>query len=80
MHFLKIKYHSLCFGTFVLKCNSVINHFNICKLHNIAISPVLLRETNLKVKQALTVTGEMGNDIERLAAFKGKIKKKHEKK
>ncbi|XP_042070894.1 phospholipid-transporting ATPase ID, partial [Haplochromis burtoni] len=28
-------------------------------------------ETNLKVKQALTVTGELGDDIEALAAFNG---------
>ncbi|XP_075885168.1 phospholipid-transporting ATPase ID-like [Nelusetta ayraudi] len=31
-------------------------------------------ETNLKVKQALTVTGEMGHDLERLAAFKGEVR------
>ncbi|XP_056593278.1 phospholipid-transporting ATPase ID [Triplophysa dalaica] len=30
-------------------------------------------ETNLKVKQALTVTGDLGNDIQRLAAFKGEV-------
>ncbi|XP_037387719.1 phospholipid-transporting ATPase ID [Pygocentrus nattereri] len=30
-------------------------------------------ETNLKVKQALTVTGEMGGSIEALAAFKGEV-------
>ncbi|KAG7476520.1 hypothetical protein MATL_G00083880 [Megalops atlanticus] len=30
-------------------------------------------ETNLKVKQALTVTGEMGDNIERLAAFDGEV-------
>ncbi|XP_060764598.1 phospholipid-transporting ATPase ID [Neoarius graeffei] len=30
-------------------------------------------ETNLKVKQALTVTGEMGDNIERLAAFNGEV-------
>ncbi|KAI4874383.1 hypothetical protein NFI96_013691 [Prochilodus magdalenae] len=30
-------------------------------------------ETNLKVKQALTVTGEMGGSIESLAAFKGEV-------
>ncbi|TRY65283.1 hypothetical protein DNTS_015442, partial [Danionella cerebrum] len=30
-------------------------------------------ETNLKVKQALTMTGELGNDIQRLAAFKGEV-------
>lgn len=29
------------------------------------------RETNLKVKQALTVTGEMGDDTEVLAQFRG---------
>lgn len=28
-------------------------------------------ETNLKVKQALTVTGEMGDNIEALAGFTG---------
>jgi len=28
-------------------------------------------ETNLKVKQALTVTGEMGDGIDELAGFKG---------
>ncbi|XP_041666161.1 probable phospholipid-transporting ATPase IM [Cheilinus undulatus] len=31
-------------------------------------------ETNLKVKQALTVTGEMGDCIESLAAFKGEVR------
>ncbi|XP_069043524.1 phospholipid-transporting ATPase ID-like isoform X2 [Lepisosteus oculatus] len=31
-------------------------------------------ETNLKVKQALTVTGEMGDDIQTLAAFDGEVK------
>ncbi|KAM4719177.1 phospholipid-transporting ATPase ID-like [Anableps anableps] len=30
-------------------------------------------ETNLKVKQALTVTGEMGDNIDALSAFKGEI-------
>ncbi|KAG5272458.1 hypothetical protein AALO_G00165790 [Alosa alosa] len=30
-------------------------------------------ETNLKVKQALTVTGELGDDIQKLAAFKGEV-------
>lgn len=35
--------------------------------------PVLLRETNLKVKQALTVTGDLGDNIESLAAFRGKL-------
>ncbi|XP_062873840.1 phospholipid-transporting ATPase ID [Trichomycterus rosablanca] len=30
-------------------------------------------ETNLKVKQALTVTGDMGGSIEALAAFKGEV-------
>lgn len=28
-------------------------------------------ETNLKVKQALTVTGELGDEIDALAHFKG---------
>nr|XP_049593783.1 probable phospholipid-transporting ATPase IM isoform X3 [Syngnathus scovelli] len=31
-------------------------------------------ETNLKVKQALTVTGEMGEDTQRLTSFNGEIK------
>uniref|UniRef100_A0A3B5BMY6 Phospholipid-transporting ATPase IC n=1 Tax=Stegastes partitus TaxID=144197 RepID=A0A3B5BMY6_9TELE len=31
-------------------------------------------ETNLKVKQALTVTGEMGNSTEVLGAFKGEVR------
>ncbi|XP_061553465.1 phospholipid-transporting ATPase ID-like isoform X3 [Phycodurus eques] len=31
-------------------------------------------ETNLKVKQALTVTGEMGDSIEALASFNGKVR------
>ncbi|MBN3324159.1 AT8B5 ATPase, partial [Atractosteus spatula] len=31
-------------------------------------------ETNLKVKQALTVTGEMGDDIQTLAAFDGEVR------
>ncbi|XP_062410135.1 phospholipid-transporting ATPase ID [Sardina pilchardus] len=30
-------------------------------------------ETNLKVKQALTITGELGDDIQKLAAFKGEV-------
>ncbi|XP_076876494.1 phospholipid-transporting ATPase ID [Brachyhypopomus gauderio] len=30
-------------------------------------------ETNLKVKQALTVTGDMGGDVDKLAAFKGEV-------
>lgn len=30
-------------------------------------------ETNLKVKQALTITGDLGNDIQRLAAFNGEV-------
>lgn len=32
------------------------------------------RETNLKVKQALTVTGDMGDNLEALAAFNGEEK------
>ncbi|XP_066506319.1 phospholipid-transporting ATPase ID [Hoplias malabaricus] len=31
-------------------------------------------ETNLKVKQALTVTGDLGDDIERLATFNGEVR------
>ncbi|KAM4532174.1 phospholipid-transporting ATPase ID-like [Fundulus diaphanus] len=31
-------------------------------------------ETNLKVKQGLTVTGEMGDDIEALSAFRGEVR------
>ncbi|XP_028916122.1 phospholipid-transporting ATPase FetA-like [Ornithorhynchus anatinus] len=31
-------------------------------------------ETNLKVKQALTVTSEMGDNLERLAAFDGEVR------
>ncbi|KAG1970776.1 phospholipid-transporting ATPase ID [Pimephales promelas] len=31
-------------------------------------------ETNLKVKQALTVTGDLGNDIQKLAAFNGEMR------
>ncbi|KAM4719225.1 phospholipid-transporting ATPase ID-like [Anableps anableps] len=31
-------------------------------------------ETNLKVKQALTLTGEMGDSIETLSAFKGEVR------
>ncbi|RXN21327.1 phospholipid-transporting ATPase ID-like protein [Labeo rohita] len=31
-------------------------------------------ETNLKVKQALTITGDLGNDIQRLAAFNGEVR------
>ncbi|XP_041825184.1 phospholipid-transporting ATPase ID-like [Melanotaenia boesemani] len=31
-------------------------------------------ETNLKVKQALTVTGELGDSIEALASFKGEVR------
>ncbi|XP_030598840.1 probable phospholipid-transporting ATPase IM isoform X3 [Archocentrus centrarchus] len=31
-------------------------------------------ETNLKVKQALTVTGAMGDNVEALAAFKGEVR------
>ncbi|XP_072228680.1 phospholipid-transporting ATPase ID-like [Leuresthes tenuis] len=31
-------------------------------------------ETNLKVKQALTITGEMGDDIEALAGFNGEVR------
>uniref|UniRef100_A0AAX7UHE5 Phospholipid-transporting ATPase n=1 Tax=Astatotilapia calliptera TaxID=8154 RepID=A0AAX7UHE5_ASTCA len=31
-------------------------------------------ETNLKVKQALTVTGELGDNIEALAAFNGEVR------
>uniref|UniRef100_A0A3Q1AY48 Phospholipid-transporting ATPase n=1 Tax=Amphiprion ocellaris TaxID=80972 RepID=A0A3Q1AY48_AMPOC len=31
-------------------------------------------ETNLKVKQALTVTGEMGDSIDKLATFKGEVR------
>lgn len=33
---------------------------------------LFLRETNLKVRQALTVTGDLGEDIEKLADFNGK--------
>uniref|UniRef100_A0A6Q2ZAC5 Phospholipid-transporting ATPase n=1 Tax=Esox lucius TaxID=8010 RepID=A0A6Q2ZAC5_ESOLU len=33
-----------------------------------------LRETNLKVKQALTVTGDMGDNIQKLAAFNGEVR------
>uniref|UniRef100_A0A669B013 Phospholipid-transporting ATPase n=1 Tax=Oreochromis niloticus TaxID=8128 RepID=A0A669B013_ORENI len=32
------------------------------------------KETNLKVKQALTVTGELGDNIEALAAFNGEVR------
>ncbi|XP_059192884.1 phospholipid-transporting ATPase ID-like [Centropristis striata] len=31
-------------------------------------------ETNLKVRQALTVTGDLGDDIEKLAAFNGEVR------
>ncbi|XP_022536840.2 phospholipid-transporting ATPase ID [Astyanax mexicanus] len=31
-------------------------------------------ETNLKVKQALTITGDLGDNIDRLAAFKGEVR------
>ncbi|XP_013857953.1 phospholipid-transporting ATPase ID [Austrofundulus limnaeus] len=31
-------------------------------------------ETNLKVKQALTVTGEMGDNIEAISAFRGEVR------
>ncbi|XP_051973016.1 phospholipid-transporting ATPase ID [Xyrauchen texanus] len=31
-------------------------------------------ETNLKVKQALTLTGKLGNDIQKLAAFNGEVR------
>uniref|UniRef100_A0A671T9L1 Phospholipid-transporting ATPase n=1 Tax=Sinocyclocheilus anshuiensis TaxID=1608454 RepID=A0A671T9L1_9TELE len=31
-------------------------------------------ETNLKVKQALTITGDLGNDIQKLAAFNGEVR------
>lgn len=34
---------------------------------------VYLSETNLKVRQSLTVTGELGDNIEKLADFDGKI-------
>lgn len=34
------------------------------------------RETNLKVKQALTVTGDMGDNLEALAAFNGEEKER----
>lgn len=30
------------------------------------------RETNLKVKQSLTITGDLGDDVEKLADFNGK--------
>uniref|UniRef100_A0A672T312 Phospholipid-transporting ATPase n=1 Tax=Sinocyclocheilus grahami TaxID=75366 RepID=A0A672T312_SINGR len=33
----------------------------------------ILLETNLKVKQALTVTGDMGDNLEALAAFNGEV-------
>jgi hypothetical protein len=36
------------------------------------ISRVSFRETNLKVRQALTETAVMDDDIEKLAAFRGK--------
>ncbi|XP_068165950.1 phospholipid-transporting ATPase ID-like isoform X2 [Antennarius striatus] len=36
--------------------------------------PVFIRETNLKVRQALTVTGDLGDDIERLADFNGEVR------
>ncbi|XP_023816458.1 phospholipid-transporting ATPase ID isoform X4 [Oryzias latipes] len=34
-------------------------------------------ETNLKVKQALTVTGELGNDIEAYSTFTGEVRCEH---
>lgn len=34
-------------------------------------------ETNLKVKQALTVTGDMGDKIHSLAAFNGEVSQEH---
>uniref|UniRef100_A0A673C2L3 Phospholipid-transporting ATPase n=1 Tax=Sphaeramia orbicularis TaxID=375764 RepID=A0A673C2L3_9TELE len=39
------------------------------------LSPLLLlRETNLKVRQALPVTGDLGDDIEKLADFNGEVR------
>uniref|UniRef100_A0A3B4VBU8 Phospholipid-transporting ATPase n=1 Tax=Seriola dumerili TaxID=41447 RepID=A0A3B4VBU8_SERDU len=35
---------------------------------------LFLRETNLKVKQALPVTGDLGEDIEKLADFNGEVR------
>lgn len=34
---------------------------------------LFLSETNLKVRQALTVTGDLGDDVEKLADFDGKF-------
>lgn len=39
-----------------------------------------LRETNLKVRQALPVTGDLGDDIEKLADFNGKSAKNKQNK
>lgn len=36
------------------------------------LCPPSPRETNLKVKQSLTVTGDLGDDVEKLADFNGK--------
>lgn len=40
------------------------NHVSPC--------PLSTRETNLKVKQSLTVTGDLGDDVEKLSDFNGK--------
>uniref|UniRef100_A0A3Q2Y9N2 Phospholipid-transporting ATPase n=1 Tax=Hippocampus comes TaxID=109280 RepID=A0A3Q2Y9N2_HIPCM len=47
---------------------------DVIKLENnqfvtVSVTTITFNETNLKVKQALTVTGEMGDNIEALASF-----------
>uniref|UniRef100_A0A7N8XMC1 Phospholipid-transporting ATPase n=1 Tax=Mastacembelus armatus TaxID=205130 RepID=A0A7N8XMC1_9TELE len=52
---------------------------DIIKLENnqfvtVSMAKLYATETNLKVKQALTVTGEMGDNIDVLATFKGEVR------
>uniref|UniRef100_A0A672NBC4 Phospholipid-transporting ATPase n=1 Tax=Sinocyclocheilus grahami TaxID=75366 RepID=A0A672NBC4_SINGR len=44
---------------------------DIVKLEN---NEFVTAETNERVKQALTITGDLGNDIQKLAAFKGEVR------
>uniref|UniRef100_A0AAY4BEF7 Phospholipid-transporting ATPase n=1 Tax=Denticeps clupeoides TaxID=299321 RepID=A0AAY4BEF7_9TELE len=58
---------------FTLQCVA----FLCMKVYNVHVYELyyvlFYRETNLKVKQALTVTGDMGDSIKDLAAFNGEV-------
>lgn len=57
------------FQPFLISFSSSSWPLVFCRLF---FSPLSIRETNLKVRQSLTVTGDLGEDIEKLSDFNGK--------